>query len=40
MIGYTPITRLAFYSLGGFSNPRCVRVTSGSGSWAYYWRQS
>ena len=31
------ITKKVFYANGGFSNPRCIRVTRGK-SWAYYWR--
>lgn len=38
MIGYTQITKRAFYLAGGFSNSRCVRVTRGRG-WRYYYRQ-
>jgi hypothetical protein len=37
MIGYTRITRREFYKRGGFSNPRCVRVTR-SRAWAYFYR--
>ena len=35
MIGYAKITRAQFYRLGGFSNPRMVRVTRGGG-WTYW----
>lgn len=35
MTGYTKITKEEFYKMGGFSNPRLVRV-SRSGSWVYY----
>lgn len=35
MIGYAKISRKRFYQLGGFSNPRLVRVTR-NGGWAYY----
>lgn len=37
MLGYMRMTRGAWYLAGGFSEPRCVRVTRG-GHWAYYWR--
>lgn len=36
-IGYTKISKQAFYKDGGFSNPRYFRVTR-SGKWAYYSR--
>ena len=41
MLGYTKITKSEFYRMGGFSNPRLVRVgvVRGKG-WAYYIRQS
>lgn len=35
MFGYTKITKKEFYSMGGFSNPRLVRVTRNR-TWAYY----
>lgn len=35
--GYMRITRRVFYANGGFSNPRCLRVTRGR-AWAYFWR--
>lgn len=35
MSGYTKISRKKFYKLGGFSNPRCVRISRG-GDWAYF----
>lgn len=37
MIGYTKITKRAFYNAGGFANTRCVRVTRGR-AWAYFYR--
>jgi hypothetical protein len=37
MIGYKQITKREFYSRGGFSNSRCVRVQRGAG-WAYFYR--
>lgn len=37
MMGYAQITRAEFYRLGGFSNPRLVRVTRGH-AWAYFER--
>lgn len=39
MIGYERITKREFYTNGGFSNPRCVRVTRNK-AWAYYWRHN
>lgn len=38
MRGYEKITKEQFYRIGGFSNPRCVRVTR-DGDWAYYLMQ-
>lgn len=39
MIGYTKISRTAFYNRGGFSNPRLVRFqNSGESHWSYYER--
>lgn len=38
MIGYTQITRKQFYELGGFANPKLVRVRRGY-SMAYYERK-
>jgi hypothetical protein len=37
MIDHTSITKGQFYRYGGFSNPRCVRVTR-SGAYAHFWR--
>lgn len=37
MIGYTKISRKAFYSQGGFHNPQLVRVERNK-SWAYFKR--
>lgn len=37
MTGYIPVSRQQFYNYGGFSNPRCLRVTR-NGKWAYFWR--
>jgi hypothetical protein len=37
MMGYTKISRCAFYAAGGLSNPACVRVTRGK-AWAYFFR--
>ncbi len=39
MNGYSKITAYQFHHLGGFSNPRLVRV-SRSGRWAYYIREA
>jgi len=38
VIGYRRISKRFFYRLGGFANPRCIRVTR-SGGWAYYWKE-
>ena len=35
MIGYAKIPRKEFYKLGGFANPKLVRVTRNR-AWAYY----
>lgn len=37
MIGYTRISRAAWYAAGGFRNPRCIRKHNGR-SWAYFIR--
>lgn len=37
MIGYMRISRSLFYELGGFSNPRCVRLERGR-CWAYFYQ--
>jgi hypothetical protein len=37
MTGYQEITKEKFYRLGGFSNPRCVRVTRFD-HYAYFYR--
>ena len=37
MIGYTRISKKAFYAYGGFSNPRFCRVTR-KGDYAYFER--
>ena len=37
MIGHRKVSRAYWYRMGGFSEPRCARVTRGR-SWAYYWR--
>lgn len=37
MTGHNRITKLEWWRLGGFANPRCVRVTR-RGLWAYYYR--
>lgn len=37
LIGYMRMTRAAWYRAGGFSEPRCVRVTR-CGRWLYLYR--
>lgn len=37
MAGYSRISKHVFYNAGGFSNPRCVRVTR-EREWAYFYR--
>lgn len=37
LLGYARMTRKAWYRAGGFSEPRCVRVTR-NGRWVYLWR--
>lgn len=39
MMGYTRVTKRAFYQAGGFANPRCVRVTRGK-AYAYFIRSN
>lgn len=38
MLGYSRITKRAFYAVGAFSNPRCARVTRHN-RWAYYYQK-
>lgn len=39
MTGYSRITAYQFRHLGGFSNPRLLRVTR-AGRWAYFIREA
>jgi hypothetical protein len=37
LLRYARMTRKAWYRAGGFSEPRCVRVTRNK-RWVYLWR--